>query len=498
MNRRQFLYAAGAAALASACSPAPEPETAGPPNIVLLMGDDHGWDETGYNGHPHLITPVLDEMAASGLRLDRFYSGHPSCSPTRASFMTGRHPNRSGTFTPNCSTRPEEITIGHLLRDAGYATAHFGKWHLGAVKAASPLNPKAMGFDEYLSHDNFFELDPVLSRNGAPPEKIEGESSEILVEETIGFIEKTRAAGDKPFFTVVWFGSPHEPYAGLEKDLALYDDIPEKYNDRTTRLTSIETGEATERPLGDVLRERYAEITAMDRAIGRLRDYLSEHGLRDNTLFFYCGDNGTPPDSPAEVTFRGLKGQVYEGGVRVPGVIEWPARIPAPRATSVPAVTSDLLPTLCGLLDIAPPSRPIDGVSLAGLFDGTMTQRPAPIGFWMYTADEEGLEPYIDPALQEGTTPLVKQMAGKYTRSFVNWRHPEVGEADYAGPRAWLAEPYKLVVHDDSVELFDVAADPAETKDLAAEHPDIVERLQGELRDWQTSVLNSLTGADYA
>ncbi|REJ87001.1 MAG: N-acetylgalactosamine-6-sulfatase, partial [Planctomycetota bacterium] len=104
------------------------------PNVILCMGDDHGWDETGYNGHPYLHTPVLDEMAAAGLRLDRFYSASPVCSPTRGSVMTGRHPNRYGTFTPNWSIRPEEITIAQLLSRAGYACAHFGKWHLGPVK----------------------------------------------------------------------------------------------------------------------------------------------------------------------------------------------------------------------------------------------------------------------------------------------------------------------------------------------------------------------------
>ena len=108
------------------------------PNIVLVMADDQGWGETGYNRHPHLITPVLDEMAAVGLRFDRFYSAAPNCSPTRASILTGRHPNRSGVFAPNHSTRPEEITIAQILRSVGYRTGHFGKWHVGAVKSASP------------------------------------------------------------------------------------------------------------------------------------------------------------------------------------------------------------------------------------------------------------------------------------------------------------------------------------------------------------------------
>ena len=128
-------------ALAAAPAAAPRP------NVVLLMGDDHGWDETGYNGHPHLKTPVLDEMARTGLRLDRFYSGGASCSPTRGTVMTGRNHNRYGIYAPGWSLRPEEITVGHLLKRAGYATGHFGKWHLGAVKAASPVNPGRMGFD---------------------------------------------------------------------------------------------------------------------------------------------------------------------------------------------------------------------------------------------------------------------------------------------------------------------------------------------------------------
>jgi arylsulfatase A-like enzyme len=271
MNKKSFIVKIAviacicAALYSSSCADANQQ-----PNIILCMGDDHGWDETGYNGHPYLQTPVLDEMARTGLTLDRFYAAHPSCSPTRGSVMTGRHPNRYGTFSPNWSIRPEEISIAEILGRAGYACGHFGKWHLGPVKAGSPTNPGAMGFDEWLSHDNFFELDPYFSRNGGPPGQFHGESSEILVEETIRLISKARKDG-QPFFVVLWFGSPHEPYSGLEKDLALYDDLPGKYNDQTFRLTSNKTGLPVERPLGEVLQERYAEITAMDRSLGRLR-----------------------------------------------------------------------------------------------------------------------------------------------------------------------------------------------------------------------------------
>lgn len=502
ITRRSFV-GLGAGAVLGACTATdtPEPAADALPHIVLLMGDDHAWDETGYNGHPHVKTPVLDEMAAAGLRLDRFYSASPVCSPTRGSVLTGRHPNRYGTFTPNWSMRPEEITLAHLLGDQGYLCGHFGKWHVGPVKADSPTNPGAMGFDEWLSHDNFFELNPTLSRNGGPPEQFEGESSEIVIDETIRFVQRAQAEG-KPSLSVVWFGSPHEPYSGLPDDLALYDDLPALYNSETVRLTSNETGQATERPLGDVLRERYAEITAMDRAVGKLRDFLGQTGLRENTLLWYCGDNGIPTSGVRpQMPLRGQKGQVYEGGVRVPGLIEWPARIASGRSSGVHGVTSDMLPTACEIVGADLPDRPIDGVSLAGLVDGTMTERPRPIFFWNYDQRHETAverEPYIDPALQEGTTPLVKQMDGKYTRTFTNFHHPEIVEADFAGERAALDNRFKLVVQaDESAELFDMQSPAGETEDVSTGHPEVVERLRAELRAWQESVLNSLTGADY-
>ncbi|MBN8421083.1 MAG: sulfatase-like hydrolase/transferase [Verrucomicrobia bacterium] len=473
------------------------------PNIILLMGDDHGWEETGYNGHPHVKTPVLDEMAATCFRFENFYAAHPSCSPTRASFMTGRHPNRMGTFNPGFSIRPEEITIAQILARAGYHCGHFGKWHLGPVKAESPTSPGAMGFHEWVSHDNFFELNPSLSRNGGPPEVIQGESSAIVIDEAIKFID--RASKEKqPFFTMVWFGSPHEPYSGLPEDLALYDDLPEKYKDKKVKLTSNETGGQTTRPQGEVLRERYAEITAMDRSIGTLRKHLAAKGLRDNTLLFYCGDNGTSADGSLVLPHRGVKGQVYEGGVLVPGLVEWPARIAQPRSTKVRATTSDLLPTLCALTGQALPDRPIDGMDLLPVLDGKLTERPKPLWFWEFdTAHVKKAEPYIDPKLQEGTCPLVKKSGGKATRDFSNFRHPILTENDYLGPRAIIDGHYKLVVHEQKKgggvkqELFDLATDPAEKTNLIEQQPETAKKLQSELRDWQQSVLNSLTGADY-
>jgi len=474
------------------------------PNIVLLMGDDHAWDEVAYNGHPHLRTPVLDEMAEQGLRLDHFYSAHPSCSPTRGSVITGRHPNRYGTFAPNWSIRPEEISVAQILGKAGYACGHFGKWHLGPVKAESPTNPGAMGFDQWLSHDNFFEIDPTLSRNGGPPEKFNGESSQVIVDETIRFIKEVKDK-KQPFFAVVWFGSPHEPYSGLADDLALYDDLPAEYKERMVTLTSNETGRPVKRPMNEVLRERYAEITAMDRAIGNLRDYLKGQGLRENTLVWYCGDNGIPSSGRMTTPFRGQKGTMYEGGVRVPGVMEWPARIRIPRVSNVNSVTSDMLPTLCEIAGQPLPARPLDGISLVPLIEGKMPARPSPIFFWSFNTGKAFTgesKPYIDPELQEGTTPLVKMMAGKYTRTFRNLHYEGISEQHFGGARTVLDNRYKLIVDAQSaeqrtVELFDLKSDPAEERNLIDSHKDIARKMERQLRDWQQSVLQSLTGADY-
>jgi len=480
MNRRQFSRTLAGACAGALAAPADRP------NIVLCMGDDHGWNETAYNGHPYLRTPVLDEMAASGLRLDRFYSAHPNCSPTRGSIMTGRHPNRYGTFAPNWSIRPEEITIAQLLRSSGYACGHFGKWHLGPVKRESPTCPGAMGFDEWLSHDNFYEVDPWLARNGEKPRQYPGESSEIVVREALRFIGKAKA-DRKPFFTVIWFGSPHAPYVGVEPYLSMYRDAPE------------------------AIRARLAEISAMDHAMGILRTELKRQGVSPNTLVWYCGDNGVVPEGRLTTPYRGAKGDVYEGGIRVPGIIEWPERIAKPMASSVNAVTTDILPTLCDLTGVRLPRRPLDGLSLKPLIEGRMRERPQPVYFWEFDASRErNREPYLALSLQAGTTPTATERDGKLTRDFQNFRHPRIEDGDYAGQAAVLGNRYKLVVDGpegrgaarrrpagSKRELFDLAADRGETTNLASSKPEIAAEMERGLRVWQKSVLTSLTGADY-
>lgn len=473
-TRRKFLHhsaiGAGTALLPQAL--AGEQRTA-PGHIVLCIADDLGWHETGYNGHKLLRTPHLDAMAARGVRFDRFYSAAAMCTPTRGSVMTGRNANRFGAFAPNWSIRPEEITLPQLLRQSGYTTGLFGKWHLGPSRAGSPTNPGAMGFNEWISCDNFFGHSPLLSHNGAAPRRFPGESSEVVAQEAARFIERQARSGRRTF-TVVSFGSPHEPYTPADDDIVPYHGkVPER------------------------LAERFGEITAMDRAIGSLRDALQRSGIQQDTLFWFISDNGTPGPDAAGSPFRGAKGAYYEGGIRVPSIIEWPNGISRARTTNLPAVTSDILPTLCELANISPPKRPLDGISLVPLLNGTMRERPGPICYWGYDVGRESREntqPYLSAEAQTGNIPTSKVPF----IVFRNVKHPVARTDDFGGTAAISGNRYKLYVPPGrEAELYDLTADPGEKRNLAAEQPDRAARMLEQLREWQRSVERSLAGMDY-
>lgn len=284
----------------------------------------------------------------------------------------------------------------------------------------------------------------------------------------------------------------------------LYDDLPATYT-KSVGLTSVETGDQVQRSQGEVLRERYAEITAMDRAIGRLRRHLQKAGLRDNTLLFYCGDNGTPPEASLGHPHRGMKSTLYQGGLLVPGVVEWPARIPQPLSSDLPACTSDLLPTVSAVAGAKLPRRVLDGIDLSPVLTGASEQRPQPLCFWEFDirqAKTGQAEPWIDPQLQAGTTPMLKLMDGKATRDFKNFRLPEAASLTPGGNAAVIDGPWKLIVHTDGrdairTELFDLTADPGESRNVLDAQPAIAAKLEQDLRKWQGSVLKSLAGEDY-
>lgn len=457
-------------ALASSGAPAK-------PNFILAMADDQGWGDMAYNGHPAVKTPVFDELARTGWRFDRFYAGAPVCSPTRASVLTGRTPNRMGTFSWGYNLRPQEITVAEALKTAGYTTGHFGKWHLGSLRPDSSVNPGQSGFDEWFSSPNFFEVDPWMCDNGKAV-KTTGEGSEVVVKRALEFIRKAKSS-DKPFLAVIWFGSPHAPHVGTERDLALYPDHPKKQQNFL------------------------AEITAMDRAMGQLRTGLRELGLSDDTLLWYNSDNGAIPEGSTG-GLRAKKGSLYEGGLRVPGLMEWPARLKQPRVVTLPVCTMDIYPTLLELAGVLITKQPVlDGISLVPLFDGKMTTRAKPIGFWDHTSG--GLAVKSGNLLEELAA---EQAAGKVRPAKEVEPIPaaqlrsDYPDTTFGKHAAWLDNDWKLHRIETKAggvkwELYNLAADRTESKDLLAAEPQRVAKMQSELTAWLKSVVASLNGQDY-
>jgi arylsulfatase A-like enzyme len=455
----------------------PENDSGKLPNIILCMADDQGWGDMAYNGHPVLQTPNLDAMATEALRFDRFYAAAPVCSPTRGSVMTGRNPNRFACFSWGRTLRPQEITIAEVLKEAGYVTGHFGKWHLGSVRIGSPVNPGASGFDEWFSAPNFFDNDPILSREGIAVQT-EGESSMVTVDAAIEFIRKHKDS-EKPLFVVVWFGSPHGPHLAIEEDRILYDDQPEN------------------------LQHFYGEITGMDRAFGKLREELRTNPDYENTILWYCSDNGGLPGL-GTTGGRGNKGDIYEGGLRVPAILEWPARIVEPRVTNFPSNTSDIFPTLLDIIGKQVDTlRPLDGISLLPVLDKQIENRTRPMGFWSYPVG--GIP---TPSAAWMAELLEAQKNGNMVGDSSRLRLEDIQiRTQYpvdtlAGHSAWLDWPWKLHRIQDQEgdirwELYQLEKDPMETEDVAAGEPAKAGEMRSGLEAWQRSVVRSLYGLDY-
>jgi arylsulfatase A-like enzyme len=449
------LAASTPATLAQPASPPPRP-----PNIVLIVADDLGFGDLSSFGHRTLKTPSLDRLAAEGVRLTSFYAASPLCSPSRAAMMTGRTPVRTGIeswIPPNTDVQlgRREVTIASLLARRGYQTMLTGKWHLnGGLDVAAHAQPGDHGFQRWFAFHawaiphhgnptNFF-------RDGRPVGEIKGFVAQIVVDEATQWLEQRRS--DTPFFLYVSFAEPHGTIASPDAFNAQYaahtDGVPDPMPN-----AGQPPGNIAARGPG----EYYANVGHMDHQVGRLLDRLDRLGLRDSTLVVFTSDNGPVTRDwrqwwevnlyGSAGDFRGRKGDLYEGGIRVPAIVRWPGRIPAGRVSDEPVCGYDLMPTFAAIAGAeVPRDRPIDGEDVTGVLAGSGFTRARPL-YWEF-GDFNGYR----YAIRDGRWKLM---------------------ADAAFER---------------LRLHDLLADRFEVIDRRTAEPAIVDRLLRALRERQTEV----------
>lgn len=431
------------------------------PNIVLVMTDDQGYGDFGFAGNPVLQTPHLDALAAQSAQVERFYVS-PVCTPTRAALMTGRYNYRTraiDTYIGRAMMEPEEVTIAEMLRDSGYATGIFGKWHLGDNY---PLRAMDQGFEESLVHrgggigqpsdppgGEGKYTDAVLFRNGTR-EETNGYCTNVYFDAAFDFMEQAAAEG-RPFFAYVPTNAPHGPF----------HDVPEDWLEhyRQTDLTAAlpDPGQASDQVL-DRLARSFAMISNIDDNVGRLTARLEALGVADNTLLVFLVDNG-PDRDRYNAGLRGRKGTLFEGGIRSPLLARWPGRLPTGgEPADRIAAHIDIAPTLLDAAGVEPPEGlHLDGHSLLGLLAGDVNAAAWP-DRTLYLQFHRGNEPI----------PLHSFAAVGQRYKLV---HPSPrGEGDWNGELA--------------LELYDLEVDPGETRNLIDELPEVAAGMRDAYLVW--------------
>ena len=437
MTRRSFLAAPMLAAA-----------QARRPNIIFILADDLGWGDLGCYGHRQIKTPNLDRLAAQGTLFTQFYTSNPVCSPSRTGYMSGQYPARHrihGHLATNDLNAqrgmpnwldPAAPFLPRLLRESGYATAHFGKWHLGSGPNAP--EPSAYGFGAYRT----------INGNGPtwkePDASFRARSTAAIVEEGIAFIEENAS---KPFYLNLWTLVPHATLNPTEEQMAPYKALgPQNV------------------PHKGAMQIFYASVTDVDAQVGRLLRRLDELNLANDTIILFSSDTG--PEDPhitnashsgigSPGPFRGRKRSLYEGGVRVPFIVRWPGHVPAGKVNSTTPITAvDFLPTLSKFAGVPPPTGYRgDGEDVGGVLLGARRQRSRPI-FW-------------------------------------EWRFNIAGHTLNQSPMLAVRDGnWKLLVNPDGsrTELYDIPRDSSELANVAAAQPDVVKRLSAAAIAWQKTL----------
>lgn len=433
----------------------PSSLAAAPPNMVFIYADDWGWGDLGCHGHPHLRTPNLDRLAREGADFHQFTVGNPVCSPSRAAILTGQYPARHGVHQHFASHEenlargmpdwldPRAPLLPRMLKEAGYATGHFGKWHLsgGGRDIGAPL-PAEYGYDTAAVWTgpgrSVFEDTPYLNMAG---DAHGGTSASFLTtaatEHALRFI---RASAGRPFYVNLWLHETHHLVSATSEDKKAYPDTPEPQ------------------------RTYYAAVTRADKQVGRVLDILDELGLANDTLVIFSSDNGPENSMPERGDkfyfsvgetggLRGRKRSLYLGGVNVPFLVRWPGVVPAGRVDKTSVITGvDVLPTLLAAAGVkAPKDYEGDGEDIRAALEGRDFQRARPV-FW-------------------------------------EWRGPHSKEADW--PTHAVRSGNHVLLHDEKlerVELYDVVADRAQQRNLAEQMPDKVSELRALLEEWRAGL----------
>lgn len=450
---------------------AAENETA-KPNIIFLLADDMGYGDLGCFGSPVIQSPNLDRLAGEGVKLDQCYAASSNCSPSRAGMLTGRSPYRVGMYD-FARFKPlhlpvEETTVAEQLKTAGYATMFAGKWHCsGDFDSGTQPYPGDHGFDHWLANATNFGKDPkTFLRNGKPAGNIKGWMSELVVNETMTWLDKRDAT--KPFFTCLWFSEPHTPVLAADEFRALY---PQEAIKSHVKLLATSGGPQVKRR-GKLQNPDlyFGCVSMLDHHIGRLMDYLDTKGIADNTIVVFTSDNG--PEHRTATAFgssghlRGAKGHMHDGGIHVPGIIRWPGKIEPGMVSAEPVNGTDWLPTLCAVAGVeAPTARPIDGANvLPALLHGNPVIRERPMMWWLWHA-RGGYE----VAMRDGDYKLLATMLPQEDPGDI---------ADARQPNDWTIMQFIKQAELARFEMFNLADDPSETTNLAAAQPERFESLQ--------------------
>ncbi|QDU09301.1 sulfatase [Gimesia aquarii] len=433
------------------------------PNIIVILCDDLGYGDLACYGHPQIKTPHIDRLASQGMRLTDCYASAPVCSPSRAGLLTGRTPNRVGVYDWIPEGHPmhlkrDEVTIAQLLQKADYDTAHVGKWHCnGLFNSKKQPQPGDHGFQHWFSTQNnalpTHQNPNNFVRNGKPLGEIKGFSCQIVADEGIRWLKEWRAV-DKPFFLHVCFHEPHERVASPP-------DLVKRYLDTT---------------LYEDQAQYFANVANMDAAVGKLMKTLDELKLAENTLVFFTSDNGPETlnrygkgsrrswGTPG--VLRGMKLHIYEGGIRVPGIIRWPGRIEAGQESNVPVSSVDMLPTFCEMVNISlPKNRELDGTSLLPLFAGNNDlQRSTPL-FWNY--------------YRANSTPRVAMREGDW-KVVAHWSGPE-GIRRLGNNVNSISQEYIKNAKLTKFELYNLKEDISEQHNLAWQERERLNHLKKKL-----------------